>query len=137
MVTHFRFRLYFLAVLVMAGFCLLVYRLYRIQVTDYATWSARVPGSKFESVRIPGIRGEIKDRNGLTLVDSTPTYELTSSSPIRRSISATGGTAALRETRAGSMAPRRKATPTMRGCSTSCITSRRADALASCWRMVR
>jgi penicillin-binding protein 2 len=35
-----------------------------------------VPGSKFESVRIPGIRGEIKDRNGLTLVDSTPTYEL-------------------------------------------------------------
>jgi penicillin-binding protein 2 len=76
MVTHFRFRLYFLAVLVMAGFCLLVYRLYRIQVTDYATWSARVPGSKFESVRIPGIRGEIKDRNGLTLVDSTPTYEL-------------------------------------------------------------
>jgi penicillin-binding protein 2 len=45
-------------------------------VTDYATWSARVPGSKFESVRIPGIRGEIKDRNGLTLVDSTPTYEL-------------------------------------------------------------
>lgn len=76
MVTHFRFRLYFLAVLVMAGFSLLVYRLYRIQVTEYSTWSARVPGSKFESVRIPGIRGEIKDRNGLTLVDSTPTYEL-------------------------------------------------------------
>lgn len=76
MVTHYRFRLYFLAVLVMAGFSLLVYRLYRIQVTDYTTWAARVPGSKFESVRIPGIRGEIKDRNGLTLVDSTPTYEL-------------------------------------------------------------
>ncbi|MBL9159353.1 MAG: penicillin-binding protein 2 [Verrucomicrobiales bacterium] len=76
MVTHYRFRLYFLAVLVMAGFSLLVYRLYRIQVTEYTTWAARVPGSKFESVRIPGIRGEIKDRNGLTLVDSTPTYEL-------------------------------------------------------------
>ncbi len=76
MVTHYRFRLYLLAVLVMAGFSLLVYRLYRIQVTEYTTWAARVPGSKFESVRIPGIRGEIKDRNGLTLVDSTPTYEL-------------------------------------------------------------
>lgn len=76
MVTHYRFRLYFLAVLVMAGFSLLVYRLYHIQVTEYTTWAARVPGSKFESVRIPGIRGEIKDRNGLTLVDSTPTYEL-------------------------------------------------------------
>lgn len=76
MVTHFRIRLYFLAVLVMAGFALLVYRLYRIQVTEHANWAARVPGSKFESVRIPGIRGEIRDRNGLTLVDSTPTYEL-------------------------------------------------------------
>lgn len=76
MVTHFRFRLYFLAVLVMAGFALLAYRLYHIQVTEYTSWAARVPGSKFESVRIPGIRGEIRDRNGLTLVDSTPTYEL-------------------------------------------------------------
>ncbi|HRQ87763.1 MAG TPA: penicillin-binding transpeptidase domain-containing protein [Bacteroidia bacterium] len=76
MVTQFRFRLYFLAVLVMAGFALLVYRLYRIQVIEHQTWAARVPGSKFESVRIPGIRGEIRDRNGLTLVDSTPTYEL-------------------------------------------------------------
>jgi penicillin-binding protein 2 len=76
MVTHSRFRLYSLAVLVMAGFALLSYRLYHIQVTEYPGWAARVPGSKFESVRIPGIRGEIRDRNGLTLVDSTPTYEL-------------------------------------------------------------
>lgn len=76
MVTHFRVRLYLLAVLVMAGFSLLIYRLYAIQVTDHAYWAARVPGSKFESVRIPGIRGEIKDRNGITLVDSTPNYEL-------------------------------------------------------------
>ncbi len=76
MVTHFRFRLYSIAVLVMAGFALLGYRLHRIQVTEHAGWAARVPGSKFESVRLPGIRGEIKDRNGLTLVDSTPTYEL-------------------------------------------------------------
>jgi len=76
MVTHFRFRLYLIAIFVMAGFGLLVYRLYSIQVTEHVQWAARVPGSKFESVRIPGIRGEIRDRNGLILVDSTPTYEL-------------------------------------------------------------
>jgi len=76
MATHFRLRLYLLAVLVMAGFSLLVYRLYEIQVEDHDYYAARVPGSKFESVRIPGIRGEIKDRNGVTLVDSTPNYEL-------------------------------------------------------------
>ena len=76
MVTQFRIRLYLLALLVMAGMCLLVYRLYEIQVVEHDYYAARVPGSKFESVRIPGIRGEIKDRNGLTLVDSTPNYEL-------------------------------------------------------------
>ena len=76
MVTQFRVRLYLLVILVMAGFCLLVYRLYTIQVNEHAYYAARVPGSKFESVRIPGLRGEIKDRNGITLVDSTPNYEL-------------------------------------------------------------
>ena len=43
MVTHFRVRLYLLAVLVMAGFSLLIYRLYVIQVTDHQYWAARVP----------------------------------------------------------------------------------------------
>lgn len=76
MVTQFRVRLYLLALLVLAGFSLLVYRLYQIQVVEHEKYAARVPGSKFESVRIPGIRGEIRDRNGLTLVDSTPNYEL-------------------------------------------------------------
>ncbi len=76
MVTQFRIRLYLLALLVIAGFSLLVYRLYEIQVVEHEYYAARVPGSKFESVRIPGIRGEIKDRNGMTLVDSAPNYEL-------------------------------------------------------------
>lgn len=76
MVTQFRIRLYMLALFVIASFSLLVYRLYQIQVIEHETYAAKVPGSKFESVRIPGIRGEIKDRNGLTIVDSTPNYEL-------------------------------------------------------------
>lgn len=76
MVTQFRVRLYLLALLVLAGFSLLVYRLYQIQVVEHEKYASRVPGSKFESVRIPGIRGEIRDRNGITLVDSTPNYEL-------------------------------------------------------------
>tara|TARA_R110002096_G_scaffold33146_25_gene95935 strand:- start:522 stop:2699 length:2178 start_codon:yes stop_codon:yes gene_type:complete len=76
MVTHYRVRLYLLAILVIAGFSLLIYRLYEIQVVKHDYYAARVPGSKFESVRIPGIRGEIKDRNGFALVDSTPNYEL-------------------------------------------------------------
>ncbi|MDA7920414.1 penicillin-binding transpeptidase domain-containing protein [Verrucomicrobiales bacterium] len=76
MVTHYRFRLYLVALLVLAGFGVLIYRLYDIQVIKHEYYAARVPGSKFESVRIPGIRGEIRDREGRTLVDSTPNYEL-------------------------------------------------------------
>jgi len=76
MVTHFRIRLYLLALLVMGGFAVLTIRLYSIQVDESDYYAARVPGHKFESVRIPGIRGEIKDRNGIVLVDSTPNYEL-------------------------------------------------------------
>lgn len=76
MATHVRVRLYLLVLLLAGGFFLLVFRLYQIQVVSHDYYASRVPGSKFESVRIPGIRGEIKDRNGLTLVDSTPNYEL-------------------------------------------------------------
>ncbi len=76
MVSHFRLRLYLLAILVMVGFGVLVSRLYQIQVNESKYYTERLPGRKLESIRIPGIRGEIKDRNGLTLVDSTPNYEL-------------------------------------------------------------
>ncbi len=68
---------------------------------------------------------------------STRIYAPTSSSPIRRSTSATGGMAAWKATRAGNLARRRKATPTMPGCSTCSTTSSPAVAPASCWRMVQ
>ncbi|MEO0414974.1 MAG: penicillin-binding transpeptidase domain-containing protein [Verrucomicrobiota bacterium] len=76
MVTHFKVRLYLLALFLIAGMGLLVYRLYLIQVNEHEYYAKRVPGSRYQTVRVPGIRGEIKDRNGLTLVDSTPNYEL-------------------------------------------------------------
>jgi len=76
MVTHFRIRLYLIAALVMGGFGVLIFRLYQVQVTESEYYTKRVPVKKLVSVRIPGTRGEIKDRNGITLVDSTPNYEL-------------------------------------------------------------
>ncbi|NNE90607.1 MAG: penicillin-binding protein 2 [Verrucomicrobiales bacterium] len=76
MVTHFRIRLYILALLVLGMFAVLVLRLYRIQIIEHNDYVKRVPGERFESVRIPGIRGEIKDRNGITLAESVRNYEL-------------------------------------------------------------
>ncbi len=51
-------------------------RLYEVQINQHDHYSKLVPGNKFETIRVPGIRGEIKDRYGLILVDSTPNYEL-------------------------------------------------------------
>lgn len=76
MVTPFKLRLYLLVLALLSGFGLLAYRLYEIQISQHEHYSALVPGNRFESIRVPGIRGEIKDRNGLTMVDSTPNYEL-------------------------------------------------------------
>ncbi len=76
MVTPFKIRLYLLSLLLLGGFGLLSYRLYEVQINQHEFYAAQVPGSKFETIRVPGIRGEIKDRNGMTLVDSTPNYEL-------------------------------------------------------------
>ncbi len=71
-----RFRIYLVMMILLAGFCLLFYRLYRIQIVEHDYYASRVPGSRIETIRLPGIRGEIRDRNGAVLADSTPNYEL-------------------------------------------------------------
>lgn len=76
MATHFRLRLYILAVVVFAGFSLLTVRLYNIQIVRAPDFQNQLPGSSEVSVRIPGVRGEIKDRNGITLVQNVANYEV-------------------------------------------------------------
>ena len=76
MATTFKLRLYILVFFLLGGFALLSFRLYDIQIWQHEHYASKVPGHRFESIRVPGIRGEIKDRNGITLVDSTPNYEL-------------------------------------------------------------
>ncbi len=76
MATRIRFRLYLLALLVMGGFGLLTARLYQVQIIEGPIHKQRIPGRKFESVRIPGVRGEIKDRNGITLAENLSNYEV-------------------------------------------------------------
>ena len=76
MVTSFKIRLYLLVFFLLGSFGLLSYRLYEVQINRHEYYARLVPGNTFETIRVPGIRGEIKDRNGLTLVDSTPNYEL-------------------------------------------------------------
>ena len=58
------------------GMAALGSRLWWIQVAHGAEWTAQIRGSSQATVRIPSVRGEIKDRNGLTLVQNRASYEV-------------------------------------------------------------
>ena len=75
-ISH-RLRLYLLTVLVLAGFGMLLHRLYEYQIERRDEFQRLVPGNRTVTVREPGIRGEITDRNGITLARNTRSYEVT------------------------------------------------------------
>ncbi|MBL9183164.1 MAG: penicillin-binding protein 2 [Verrucomicrobiaceae bacterium] len=76
MVVKYRFRLYLFALAVLGGFALLSYRLWSLQIMRKEEFAKMIPGAKEERARIPGPRGEIKDRNGITLAANKATFEV-------------------------------------------------------------
>lgn len=71
-----RLRIQFLGLLILMGMCALGLKLWWLQVAHGAEWTAQLRGSSQATVRIPSVRGEIKDRNGLTLVQNRASYEV-------------------------------------------------------------
>src|SRR5712692_6767878 len=71
-----RLRIQFLGLLMLLGMGALALRLWWIQVAHGAEWTAQIRGSSQATVRIPSVRGEIKDRNGLTLVQNRASFEV-------------------------------------------------------------
>ncbi|PYL67992.1 MAG: penicillin-binding protein 2 [Verrucomicrobia bacterium] len=71
-----RVRMQFLALLMLLGMGALGLKLWWIQVAHGAEWTAQLRGSSQATVRIPSVRGEIKDRNGVTLVQNRASYEV-------------------------------------------------------------
>src|SRR5216110_3896886 len=71
-----RWRLQFLALLFLAGLAALLGRLWYVQVAHGPEWTAKIRGSSEATVRIPSVRGEIRDRNGTTLVANRASYEV-------------------------------------------------------------
>src|SRR5438067_2234640 len=72
----YRLRIQFLGLFMLLGVGSLGLRLWWIQVAHGAEWTAQIRGSSQATVRIPSVRGEIKDRNGLTLVQNRASYEV-------------------------------------------------------------
>src|ERR1043166_7487440 len=71
-----RLRIQFLGLFMLLGVGSLGVRLWWIQVAHGQEWTSQIRGSSQATVRIPSVRGEIKDRNGITLVQNRASYEV-------------------------------------------------------------
>jgi penicillin-binding protein 2 len=72
----YRFRLYLLTALVLLGFGMLLQRLHQVQIIESQKYRERVPSPKNVSVREPGVRGEIRDSQGVLLARNSRNYEV-------------------------------------------------------------
>src|SRR5580765_443165 len=69
-------RIQFLGLCMLGGLSVLLLRLWWVQVARGYEWTARIQSSSEATVRIPSIRGEIRDRNGVALVQNRASYEV-------------------------------------------------------------
>jgi len=69
-------RIQFLGLCMLVGLSALLLRLWWVQVARGYEWTARIQSSSEATVRIPSIRGEIRDRNGVALVQNRASYEV-------------------------------------------------------------
>lgn len=76
MEPRYRLRLYILTCLVIVGFGTLLTRLHEFQIKQRDKFLQMVPGNRTVTVREPGIRGEITDRNGIALAKNLRNYEV-------------------------------------------------------------
>lgn len=76
MVVKYRLRLYLLSLAMLCGFGVLVFRLWSLQMDRQEEFTKMIPGAKKERARIPGPRGEIKDRNGVVLATNKASFEV-------------------------------------------------------------
>ena len=76
MEPRFRFRLYLFTAIVLIGAGTLLTRLYRFQIDDKEYYRKLIPGESTITIRDPGVRGTIVDRNGEFLAKNVRNYEL-------------------------------------------------------------
>lgn len=69
-------RVWFIAIVMLCGLGALLAKLWYEQVLRGPKWTAKLRGRGEVTVRIPSVRGEIRDRNGLTLVGNRASYEV-------------------------------------------------------------
>ena len=76
MEPRYRFRLFLLTGMVMLGCGTLLTRLHEFQIEKRSSFIANVPTTRTVTVREPGVRGIIQDRNGIVLARNRRSYEV-------------------------------------------------------------
>lgn len=76
MALQYRFRLLLLTLMVLGGCGVLLQRLHQFQIEERSYFLANVPTTHQVVVREPGVRGEIRDRNGTVLARNRRSYEV-------------------------------------------------------------
>jgi penicillin-binding protein 2 len=70
------FRILTVAGLILTALIVIGIRLWYVQVRLYTHYKGKIQGSSEVTVRIPSVRGEIRDRNGVVLVTNRQSYEV-------------------------------------------------------------
>jgi len=70
------FRIYFLGVMVLLGLSALVLRLWYVQIARGEVYRAKIASGSRVTVRIPAVRGDILDRNGIPLVQNRASFDV-------------------------------------------------------------
>ncbi len=70
------FRLGFLATVYLLSFALLGWQLWQVQVVHGDIYTAQLPANRPVRVRLPPLRGEIRDRHGLLLAGNRARYDV-------------------------------------------------------------
>jgi penicillin-binding protein 2 len=70
------FRILAFAGIILLALIVLGIRLWWVQVRLYTHYRGKIQGTSEVSVRIPSVRGEIRDRNGVVLVTNRQSYEV-------------------------------------------------------------
>ncbi len=76
MEPRYRFRLFLLTIMVLLGCGVLLSRLHEFQIEKRSMFIANVPTTHSVTVREPGVRGIIQDRNGVILARNRRSYEV-------------------------------------------------------------
>lgn len=76
MITGYRIRLYLLALIILGGFSLLLYRLWLIQIDRQEYYASRLPVTGRVYARLSPARGGIFDRNGVPLAGNKAYLEV-------------------------------------------------------------